>query len=388
MSISNLDPKAREELGNFESADDLFAAAFSQPSNQPTDSESTVESDLSQEQNDDQFVSPMDAFEQVKQDLAEQGESEDIAAADNGSEESSNELPSNETATEQEDSAATDIETVFLKGAEGRKQKLEINYSDRKAIKQAFVKAAGMRKFQAERDKALTSYKELEESHKGLKDDFDKIEKAFEANGPKGIVELLGGSEAWEKAVNDELEHREYVNNLSAEEKFKLEMQKRDEAYQSQLTAERMQREAFQKQVQEEKEAAELQKLEAKLHPAFDRYRFAGKLGDPATENLYDEAIWGKVKQRLGEYDDSIELSQAVIDKEFRTVSNMFKKHIKQQAEKQVQKTVENKKVETAQRAQVAAKKGLSGSTTQRKILESLTSGNLGSALDLWTQNK
>ncbi len=163
-------------------------------------------------------------------------------------------------------------------------------------------------------------------------------------------------------------------------------MQKRDEQYKRELASERQQREAFQNQIAQEKEQAEIRSLESKLQPAFDRYRFAGKLGDEATENLYDESIWIKVRGRLSEYPDEVELTQAIIDKEFRTVYNAFKKHIKVQTEKQLKKTVENKKAQTAKRARVAAKKGLSGQSTQKKILESLKGGNLTDALSLFKQ--
>jgi hypothetical protein len=346
------------------------------------------ESQEASSENQEAGLSPSDILDQLDQldtneDGIEEGTEEDSLAASEASETTETGMPSNSEA-KMNDSSIQDIEEILVKGPEGRKQKLKVDYSDRKAIKQAFMKAAGMRKFQAERDAALKTHQELSKEHDGLKQDFGKIEKAFEEHGPKGIVELIGGEDAWQKAVDDELAHRDYVSNLSADEKYQLELKKRDEQYQKQLTVEKTKREEFQKQIEEREAQAELQKLESKLHPAFDRYRFAGKLGDTATENLYDEAIWSKVKERLAEYPDTLELNQAAIDKEFRTVASMFRKHIKTQTEKQVKKTVEKKKTETAQRAQVAAKKGLSGSTQQKRMLDSLRKGDLSSALGLW----
>ncbi len=373
---------------------DTFAQLWGQRNSakelEPSTEESSApelesQSELSESSKAETSPSAMEQFEQLMAEETSESESseEDSLAASEASEKSeTSELSIPDSKSK--DSELSDIEELLVKGVEGRKQKLKIDYSDRKAIKQAFVKAAGMRKFQAERDATLKTHQTLQKEHDGLKSDFQKIEKAFEEHGAKGIVELLGGEEAWKQAVDDELSHRDYVNNLSADEKYQLEMKKRDEQYQKQLEAEKSKREEFQKQIEEKEAQASLKELESKLHPAFDRYRFAGKLGDTSTENLYDEAIWTKVKQRLGEYPETLELSQAAIDKEFRTVANMFRKHIKAQTEKQVKKTVEKKKTETAQRAQVAAKKGLSGSTQQRKILESLRDGNLGDALSLW----
>ena len=47
---------------------------------------------------------------------------------------------------------AGDIEVVYVKGKDGRKKPLKIDYSDKKSVKNAFLKMAGMRKFQHERD--------------------------------------------------------------------------------------------------------------------------------------------------------------------------------------------------------------------------------------------
>ncbi len=364
--------------------------------NSPEPESSEIEQSEIEPSENDSTISPMEAFEQLEDTPV--SEDNKLAADENSEEESKTSLPS--SATETPDSEK-DIEEFFVKGPNGRKQKVKIDYSDRKAIKKAHQLAAGMRKFQVERDAKNKLIKPLEDAFNqqiteeviteivSLKKDFDRLESVFSEKGAKGLVTLLGGGdEAWQKAVEEELEHREYVNNLTAEEKYQLEMKKVREEADTKLAAEKKQREQFQQQVESEREHAELRALESKLHPAFERYRFAGKLGDTETENLYDEAIWEKVKKRLAEYDDNIELNQAVIDKHFREVSNKFRKHIKTQAEKKFKKTVENKKAETAQRAQVAAKKGLSGSTQQRKILESLKQGNLGDALGLWNQSK
>ena len=368
---------AREKIGEFNSIDDLFLKREElNNSPEPEVSESSdidVSSDNSPE-------SLMDAMESLDSES-----SDDEAASNMASEDSSeSDLPSDASGSKQ-DSSNGDIEFVSIKSPEGRK-KLKIDYSDKKAIKNAFIKAAGMRKFQAERDEARKLHSATSKEYEALKGDFDKLEQAFQEEGVRGVVELLGGADAWASAVDEENINREYMANLSAEEKYRLEMQKKDEQYQKQLSQERQQRESFQQQIEQERETAELRSLESKLHPAFDRYRFAGKLGDAETENLYDEAVWTKAKQRLAEYPDEVELTQAIIDKEFRTVAGQFKKHIKMQTEKQLKKTVDNKKAQTTKRAQLAAKKGLSGDTTQKKILKSLKEGNLGDALSFFKQ--
>ena len=279
--------------------------------------------------------------------------------------------------------AAADIETITLKikDSEGRPQKLKVDYSDREAIKKAYMQAAGMRKFQAERDTVKKEMADIQTKYTELNQVYSSLDAAFQKDGVKGVVALLGqGNNPWEDAVNQELNHRKYLANLTPAEKYQLEVEEKQKGYESQLKAERTRREEFERKIAEKEEQAALKSLESRLHPSFDRYRFAGKLGDPVVEHQFDEAVWNKVVSQLAEYPDSAELTQAVIDKEFRTVANNFRKIISQQTEKTVQKTIENKKADASQRAQVAAKKGLSGNSDSRRFVEDVKSGNIKDA--------
>lgn len=274
-----------------------------------------------------------------------------------------------------------DIEEIMVKGENGRKQKLKVDYSDRKAIKQAFLKASGMRKYQKERDNAIKSARDLTEKYESISKDFNKLEKIFESGGIKGLVEQLGGEGAWSKAVDAELEHRNYVDNLTPAEKYQLDLQERETKYQKMLEAEKQKREEFEKQIQQREEESAIRKMEAQLHPSFDRYRFAGKLGDEVTEHQFDTAIWNSVTRRLQEYPDDFELTQSVIDKEFRTVANNFRKYINNQAEKKVKSTIERKKADAGKRAQIAVKKGMTNNEKNRKFLDDMKRGNMTDAL-------
>lgn len=279
---------------------------------------------------------------------------------------------------------SADIETVRLKIRDpktGRPQKLEIDYTDREKIKQAFVKAAGMRKFQQERDTIKKDLTSIQSKYDELNEVYSALDKAFQESGVKGVVALLGkGEDAWQKAVDEELTHRNYLKGLTPSEKYRMEMEKKQEQYEKQIAMERQKREEFEKKISEREEQASLNDLKSKINPSFDRYRFQGKLGDPIVEEQLDEAIWTKVMSRLEEYPDTIELSQAIIDKEFRTVASNFRKVINEQSEKKVQKTIERKKADATQRAQVTAKKGLSSNSDKRKFVEDMKSGNIKDA--------
>lgn len=332
--------------------------------------------------------------------MASTDETEEVTETEDSQEAASSESEDNETdnselsdlVNDREDSEVkADIETVKLKMKDdkGRPQKLEVNYSDRKLIKRKFIEAAGMRKFQSERDAIKKDFTDIQSKYTELNDVYSKLDETFKKEGVKGLVNLLGqGDDPWKAAVDEELKHRDYINGLSPQEKYQLEVEEKQKAYEAQIQSERAKREEFEKKMAEKEEMALRQSLEAKLQPAFDRYRFAGKLNDAVVEHQFDEAIWNKVTSRLNEYPDEVELTQAIVDKEFRTVANNFRKMLNQQAEQKVKTTIEKKKADAGKRAQVAAKKGLSSNADKRKFVEDIQSGNIKDAFSAMFSGK
>lgn len=296
-------------------------------------------------------------------------------------------LDSVQVGDSQETEISQDYEEITVRGPDGRKQKLKIDYSDREAIKKFAAKAAGMRKFQAERDEARKKLKEIESQYTDTSEVFGKLEKAWEAEGVKGVVSLLGQSpEAWQKAVDEELANREYLKSLSPEERYKHDLEIERQAAAQEKTELEKRYESLLEQNKQAEESAQLRSLESKLHPAFDRYRFSGKLGDAVAEQHFDQAVWDQVTKRLGEYPDDIELTKSVIDREFRTVANNFRKLIKGQSEKKVNNIIAKKKNEAAQRVQTVAKKGVRKSSATQDFVDKMRSGDIqGSFLDVFT---
>lgn len=128
--------------------------------------------------------------------------------------------------------------------------------------------------------------------------------------------------------------------------------------------------------------------MESKVHPSFDRYRFAGKLGDEVVEARLDQAVWDQALKRLEEYPDHVELTPNIIEKEFRDISNSFRKIITKQAEVKAQKVVTNKKIAAQENAATAAMSSMMGNTAQssEKFKTDIRKGDLTSALrDLMT---
>jgi len=248
-------------------------------------------------------------------------------------------------------------------------------------IKDAFVKAAGMRKFQAERDEMKKKAETVEKEHLQLKTDFSKLETVWEKEGVKGLVTLLAGEKGLKELVDQELSHRDYMSNLSPDEKYKLEIGN----YQKLLEKQKVDTEEKYKKLLEDvtrkNEEADAKSMEAMIHPAFDRYRFSGKLGDAVAEQAYDEALWGRVRDKLASYPDNVDITQATIDREFREAAMVFKKVMAVQTENKVKSTIENKKADAASRVQTVAKKGLTNTSEKQKFVNDMKSGNIRDAL-------
>lgn len=274
-----------------------------------------------------------------------------------------------------------DTEVLYVKGPNGEKHKLEISYSDRQKIKDAFAKAAGMRKFATERDQYKKQHEEAKKKLEELSSNFSKLETIFKERGAKGIFEQLGGEGAFEKAVEAELQRREYLANLSPEEKFQLSAKEREAEYQKSHEELKRKYDDMLGKLTKEQEQATIRSLESKLTPAFEKVRFKGQLGDGVAEQEIDEAIWSKVTNRLSEYPDDVELTQAIIEKEFRNVAGIYKKLLDKQVDVKLKQSVEKKKEEATTKAQGLVKKNMTAQSLNADVADDIKNSNWSSLL-------
>lgn len=290
------------------------------------------------------------------------------------------ETPSLEVVTEV-DTPEMDIETLYVKDSSGKKQKLEISYKDKEKIKEAFLKAAGMRKFQTERDLSKKELADLKKKHEELSNDFGKLDRIYKENGARGLFEALGGSGAWEKAVESELESRQSMASMSPEERMQRHFQEKEKTYQSEKSELESKYKSMLDKINQEQETATLRTLESKLVPAFEKHNFKGKLGDDVAEEKINRAIWTEVTEKLAEYPDNIDLTSGIIEKEFRTASAVYSKILNKQVENRVQQTVAKKKEDATQRAQVVVKKGMTANQINSGVAEDIKNSNWSSLM-------
>jgi hypothetical protein len=266
------------------------------------------------------------------------------------------------------------------------KRKIEVDFNNRDQIKKYVQMAHGARKWQAERDQALSKSKELESQYSSLRGNWDTLEQAYQSSGIEGLVDLLEGRQGafqdWEKS---RLERHEMLRKASPAERELYETKERDLVRQREIDKIRKENEDFKRSVQAEKETAELRSLESSVHPAFDRYRFADKLGDSSTEQMFDEMLWNAALKRLEPYEEKgLPLTADLIEKEFKTVSTALRKRINVQADKKAAKVVEQKKREATENVQAAVSNGYRSSPVAKEAEDLIKSGNIGALFKGW----
>lgn len=278
-------------------------------------------------------------------------------------------------------------EVITVTDETGRKRRVEIDYSDRASIKKAHELANGARKWQVERDQAIQSSKQTSEKLAQREKDWQVLEQAFQ-QGEEALIDLLRGKRgAYKEMISKEMQRAEFLRNASPEEKESLEMRERADQHARDLDRVRKENDEFKRQITSEREATEVRALESRVHPTFEKYRFADKLGDAQDEHMFDEMLWNSALKRLEPYEEQgLDLSPELVEREFRTVASAIRKRIGNLAEKKASKSIDQKKQEATENVQSKVMSGYksSGGNTQKAAKDLINSGNLTGLLKNW----
>lgn len=328
------------------------------------------------------------------------GDADDETIVTSGQSEVESSLPDNssadDTSTDQETGAADPTakstapagkEYVTITDEKG-KRRVEVDFNNKDQLKKFVQLAHGARKWQAERDQAIARSKEMETQYGTLKGNWDVLEKAYQEGGVEGLIDLLEGRPGafsdWEKA---RMERNTFLQKASPAERELFEARESEAKRQRELDKIRKENEEFKKSIQAERETAELRSLESTVHPVFDRYRFADKLGDSDTEQMFDQMLWDTSLKRLEQYEERrVPITADLVEKEFKTVATSLRKRINVQAEKKAAKAVEQKKQEATENVQAAVSSGYRNSSLQKEASDMLRNGNLTGLLKQWNK--
>lgn len=281
---------------------------------------------------------------------------------------------------------SADKEIITVTDENGRKRQVEIDLSNREEVKKAYSMMHGARKWQAERDRALTSAKEVQTQLETRNKDWQVLEQAFQ-KGADQLFDLLAGRRgAFDEMVQGRIQRAEYLKSASPQEVQALEAREQAEKHQKDLEQLKRENADFKKQVTEERETAELRSVESRVNPVFDKYRFADKLGNPDDEHMFDEMLWTSALNRLMPYEEKgVEITPELVEREFRTVASALRRRINVQAEQKASRAVQQKKQEATENVQAKLKSGYDrGGNTAQEARSMIDSGNLTGLLKGW----
>jgi len=332
------------------------------------------------------YDSYLQSLEQPSDEASEEAGLSDGQAEQEALPENHEELLEEEPASDASNSEATEELTVTLEN--GRKAKILADYEDRSKIRKAYEMAAGMRKFQAERDQEIQRAKTLDEELSTLKSTWDSLEDAYQNGGVEGVIDLLEGREGASKEyIAKRLEQERLKESMSPDERARLELEERLELDRKAKSQQERIRQKEMEELRAKLEEADEKETRALITPAFERYRFKGKLGDEVAEHHFDQAVWMQALSNLEKLDDS-EITADVIDREFERVSSAFARAAKQQASKATKQAVETKKRQAKTQAAVSAMKGVNTESKEKDLMSRLWKGDSTNVLKELLSNR
>jgi hypothetical protein len=279
-------------------------------------------------------------------------------------------------------------ERIPVKSADGSKGKsfIEVDYSDKEAIKKAHLLAHGARQWQVAKDAADRKFSTLDTEHKQLKGNWDALEGAYKGKGIEGVIDLLEGQQgAYKSHINQQIKRAEFLRNASPEEKQALEAKEEAQKHARELETIREENKRFREQMEQERETAELRSLESRIHPNFEKYRFKGRLGDPNDEHMFDEMLWGTALKKLEPYEEKgLEITPEMIEGAFRSVAQALRKRVTGYGEKVAARSVEKKKAAATEQVQSKVMSGYRGNETTQEAHDLIRKGDIAGVFKQW----
>ena len=325
------------------------------------------------------------------QEVEEKLQPTDISIDEESGEEQevSSEIPSSdevkEAGSEDSDDQPTSEDNVeFIKVTDhrGRKVNLKVDYSDKDKIKRAFSLAAGARKWQAERDD-LQRWKD--DNSKAI-ENWSTISSVYEESGIDGLINFLEGDGGVDKYLDSKNQEREFFNSATPEQLEAYQLKQAQSQKDRELEKLRKEMEEIKNNQMSAKEEQELASLKSEIYPVFDKYRFAGKLGNPTHENMLDEMLWSSAMKQLESFPEDMEVTSQQVQKIFRDYSNNLRTLVNKEAEKKVSKTVAAKKRSATENAQKKAVKQMNQPSKTANDL--IREGRIGDLFRMASKNK
>lgn len=285
-----------------------------------------------------------------------------------------------------------EIDYVPVTGADGKKQKIKVDWSQKDKIKQQIALSYGARKWQAERDQAQGKLKAAEP----VLNLWKELETAWQKGTTQAerylnLVDFIEGREgAGKNWLEGEYARRAQRANASPEQLKAIEAQEAQAHKDSEYEKLKAEMEKLTKSQAEHKDEVRVRETNALVQPIFSQFSFEGKLKNTADEVRLNKLLWSETMERMGEnYPEGHTFTKEELTREFGKTHKELTRLGKQRAEEQLTKVVENKKKEAQTNVQNFAKAGYakpSGSNVD--LNKAISKGDFASVFKLLGSKK
>lgn len=287
-----------------------------------------------------------------------------------------------ESATESEpqEKSKAKVEDDRYEVVEINGKKYRVDTQDKEQVRKAVRMAARMQKFQSEKDRLAAKLEARDKEFSELKGVLDRLEQY--RDDPKAMVKIFsGGKMDFDQVIKSEMEKARIREEATPEERAQMDLQEK-------LTHTENERKRLEKMLNDHlteaktaKAEAQLNSYKAKLEPAFEKLRYAGKLGDPVAEESIDRTLWRETISRLEEYPETVEMTQEMVNKEFKAVRAVLDKIVKIQADERVKKVSAERKAKAKETAQIQATRGNEHTSVEKEFAQKVRGNDLTSIL-------
>lgn len=274
------------------------------------------------------------------------------------------------------------IEYATFTDESGKKKKVKINLNDIESIKNTFSKAAGLvPKLQRERDQVKAELAKVAEPLQA----YSKLEKAFEAEGIKGVISLLaGGEDKVNEFIESELDRRNWMATASHDEIKSLELSK-------ELEQAKKERQELLDKVAKEREEAELSKqtaaereMQAKLAGSFEKHRFSSDQYDAKTATKLNKVIWREALESLAELGNE-NPTRREIEAAFKEARSFVSGHVNKEVETKTKQVYENRKADAQRRVASHVSSSTASASIEDEVRDTVQKGGIRALMNkLW----
>jgi hypothetical protein len=268
-----------------------------------------------------------------------------------------------ETSSEDSGVLSENIEEIAVKGKDGKRKNIKVDFSNKAQLKKYVQKAANAVRLQSERDALQAKVGGLEEASNAM----NNLQSIVDTKGFEGLIDHLnsdnGGFQAW---MDTKLSRHETRLHANEDELAKLDAEDKAAELQRRLDLIEKQSQDREARGEEERNAAVLDRLASEVNPIYFKYTFDGKLGDSIAEARHNKAMFREVTETLDSLkSEGVKISPAVIEREFRSYAQPLLKGVNRKVRQNTKSAIDKKKAEATSHAQQQVRKGYDKNPTQ-----------------------